>query len=86
MVTKQKPISVGPCGGQGGSPWDDGVFTTIRQIIIVHAAAIDSIRIEYDRNGLSVLSEKHGGNGGIKTDKIQLDFLNNELLVSMSGH
>eukprot|EP01018_Ginkgo_biloba_P020972 Gb_08638 [translate_table: standard] len=81
----QKPISVGPWGGQGGSPWDDGVFTTIRQIIIVHASAIDSIKIEYDRDGSPFWSERHGGSGGHKTDKIQLDYPN-ENLTSMSGH
>ncbi|KAH9326937.1 hypothetical protein KI387_007115 [Taxus chinensis] len=71
--------------GNGGSPWDDGVYTGIKQIVIVHAAAIDSIRIEYDKNGRSVWSDKHGGNGGTKTDKIVLDYPN-EILTSLSGH
>ncbi|KAH9326938.1 hypothetical protein KI387_007116, partial [Taxus chinensis] len=78
-------ISVGPWGGNGGSPWDDGDFKGIRQIVIVHAGAIDSIRIEYDKNGRSIWSDKHGGNGGDKTDKIVLDYPR-EHLTSMSGH
>lgn len=61
---------MGPWGGEGGSPWDDGVYTTIRQVVVVHGAAIDSIWIEYDNKGSSVWSERHGGNGGAKTDKV----------------
>lgn len=61
---------VGPWGGPGGSPWDDGAFTGIRQMIVVHGAVIDSIQIEYDKKGSSVWSEKHGGSGGTKIDKV----------------
>ena len=62
---------VGPCGGTGGYPWDDGVYSTIRQIVVGHGAAIDSIRIEYDLKGRSVWSETHGGtDGGSETDKV----------------
>eukprot|EP01018_Ginkgo_biloba_P020970 Gb_22485 [translate_table: standard] len=85
----KKPIAVnhdGPWGGQGGSPWDDGVFTNVREITIVSSAAIDSIRFQYDRHGRPHLAEKHGGNGGNITDKITLDFRNNEYLISISGH
>ena len=66
---------VGPCGGSGGSPWDDGVNAGIRQIILVRGVVIDSIRIEYDRDGSSVWSQMHGGSGGSITDKVimQLD-------------
>jgi hypothetical protein len=64
---------VGPWGGTGGYPWDDGVYSTIRQIVITHGAAIDSIRIEYDLKGRSVWSETHGGtDGGSDTDKVLL--------------
>lgn len=65
-------ISVGPWGGQCGGRWDDGVYCTIRQLVISHGAAINSIQIEYDTRGCSVWSEKHGGNGGTKTDKVNL--------------
>lgn len=85
-INGKSPIVVGPWGGTGGYPWDDGVYSTIRQIVISHGAAIDSIRIEYDLKGRSVWSETHGGSdGGSETDKVKLDFPD-EVLVSISGH
>ncbi|XP_022894534.1 jacalin-related lectin 3 [Olea europaea var. sylvestris] len=83
--TGKHTISVGPWGGQDGFHWDDGVYSTVRQLEIAHGAGIDSIRIEYDRNGASVWSEKHGGNGGPKTDKVRLDYPD-EFLTSIHGH
>ncbi|CAN1824129.1 Jacalin-related lectin 3, partial [Linum perenne] len=78
-------ISVGPWGGQTGARWDDGVYTAVRQVIIFHGAAIDSVQFEYDKKGSSVWSEKHGGTGGIKTNKVKLEYPE-EYLVSISGH
>ncbi|XP_027091225.1 uncharacterized protein [Coffea arabica] len=77
-------ISVGPWGGQDGYHWDDGVYSTVRQLVIAHGAGIDCIQIEYDRNGTSMWSEKHGGNGGAKIDKVRLDYPN-EFLTSIHG-
>lgn len=72
MEGKDKsPILVGPWGGAGGSAWDDGVFTAIRQLVVYHGAAIDSIQVEYDRKGSSVWGEKHGGQGGARVDKVR---------------
>ncbi|RCV17022.1 hypothetical protein SETIT_3G185500v2 [Setaria italica] len=85
-INGKSPIVVGPWGGTGGYPWDDGVYSTIRQIVITHGAAIDSIRIEYDLKGRSVWSETHGGtDGSSQADKVKLDFPD-EALVSVSGH
>ncbi|XVE56105.1 hypothetical protein DITRI_Ditri03aG0210600 [Diplodiscus trichospermus] len=81
----KKPVSVGPWGGQGGSCWDDGVFTTVRELVIAHGAGIDSIQIEYDNKGSSIWSKKHGGNGGSKTDKIKLDYPD-EFVTSINGY
>ncbi|KAL5203031.1 hypothetical protein ABZP36_013983 [Zizania latifolia] len=82
----KSPIVVGPWGGTGGYPWNDGVYSTIRQVMITHGAAIDSIRIEYDLKGTSVWSETHGStDGGSETDKVKLDFPD-EILVSVSGY
>lgn len=50
--------------------WDDGVYSTIRKLEIAHGTGVDSIKVEYDKNGTSVISEKHGGGGGAKTDKV----------------
>ncbi|KAE8656424.1 Jacalin-related lectin 3 [Hibiscus syriacus] len=81
----QKPVTVGPWGGQGGSSWDDGVYFTIRQLVIAHGSGVDSIQIEYDNKGNSLWSKKHGGNGGSKTDKVKLDFPD-EFLTSVHGY
>ncbi|XP_058110546.1 jacalin-related lectin 3-like isoform X2 [Magnolia sinica] len=85
MRNGKSPIAVGPWGGQGGTKWDDGAYTTIRQLVVVHAVAIDSIQIEYDNKGSSVWSEKHGGSGGSRTDQIKLNFPD-EYLISISGY
>ncbi|KAI5435160.1 jacalin-related lectin 3 isoform X1 [Lathyrus oleraceus] len=81
----KKPASVGPWGGNGGSRWDDGIYSGVRQLVIVHGAGIDSIQIEYDRKGSSIWSEKHGGSGGNKTDKVKLDYPD-EFLTSIHGY
>ncbi|XP_059636411.1 jacalin-related lectin 3 isoform X2 [Cornus florida] len=78
-------ISVGPWGGQDGFRWDDGVCSTVKQLVVAHGAGIDSIRIEYEKNGTSVWSEKHGGSGGLKTDKVKLEYPD-EYLTSIHGH
>ncbi|XP_071680607.1 jacalin-related lectin 3 [Lolium perenne] len=82
----KSPIVVGPWGGIGGYPWDDSVYSTIRQIVITHGAAVDSIRIEYDLKGNSIWSKPHGSTEeGSDTDKVKLDFPG-EILVSVSGY
>ncbi|CAI9116823.1 OLC1v1018087C1 [Oldenlandia corymbosa var. corymbosa] len=82
---KSHTISVGPWGGQDGYHWDDGVYTGIRQLVISHGAGIDAIQIEYDRNGTSVWSDKHGGSGGTNIDKVRLDYPD-EFLTSIHGY
>ncbi|KAH7567215.1 hypothetical protein JRO89_XS07G0032900 [Xanthoceras sorbifolium] len=81
----KKPLSVGPWGGQGGSRWDDGVYSTVRKVVIGHGSGIDSIEIEYDKKGSSIWSDKHGGKGGHKLDTVVLDHPN-EFLTSIHGH
>lgn len=81
----KKDFSAGPWGGNGGTSWDDGAYTGIRQIVLVHAEAIESVEFEYDRDGSPAWSERHGGAGTKITDKIQLDYPK-EILTSMSGH
>ncbi|KAM7521165.1 hypothetical protein LguiB_020127 [Lonicera macranthoides] len=78
-------ITVGPWGGQDGIYWDDGVYSTIRQVEIAYGAGIDSIRFEYEMKGASVWSEKHGGVGSTKTDKIKLGYPD-EFLTSIRGY
>lgn len=56
--------SLGPFGGQGGDPWDDGVHSDVRGFEIVVGSVIESIRVEYDYNGSSIQCSKHGGDHG----------------------
>ncbi|RZC90574.1 hypothetical protein C5167_029707 [Papaver somniferum] len=85
------PVCAGPwpsSNRQEGDPWDDGFHTTVKQLVIVHGAGIDSVKFEYHDNNSgtsSVWSQKHGGSGGFKTDKIKLDFPG-EYLKSISGY
>ncbi|KAF8022779.1 hypothetical protein BT93_F0327 [Corymbia citriodora subsp. variegata] len=83
--TGKKTVSVGPWGGQDGSRWDDGVYSTVRQLVIAHGAGIDSIQIEYDMKGNSIWTEKHGGNGGCRVDRVKIDYPD-EFLISVHGH
>ncbi|KAK7333222.1 hypothetical protein VNO80_29987 [Phaseolus coccineus] len=85
MSFEEKPVSVGPWGGKGGYLWDDGVYSTVRQLVISHGEGIDSIQIEYDKNGRSIWSLKYGGSGGYKIDKIKLDYPD-EFLTSIDGY
>lgn len=78
-------VSAGPWGGECGTRWDDGVYCSIRQMLIGHGAVFDSIQIEYDTRGCAVWKEKHGGSGGVKTDKVKLDYPE-EYLISISGY
>ncbi|WOG91987.1 hypothetical protein DCAR_0311243 [Daucus carota subsp. sativus] len=78
-------VKLGPWGGQDGIHWDDGVYSTVRQVEIAHGTGIDSIRVEYDSSGVSIWSEKHGGQGGNITDKVKLEYPE-EFLTSMHGH
>ena len=51
MVKEPIPIGPGPWGGDGGKPWDDGVYTGVKQIYIMRTDFIGSVQIEYDRSG-----------------------------------
>ncbi|KAF8013847.1 hypothetical protein BT93_I1645 [Corymbia citriodora subsp. variegata] len=77
--------SIGPFGGQGGCPWDDGDSTGVRKIIVKGGSAIDSITVEYDKNGYVVQGPKHGGDGCHPTFEIKLDYPQ-EYLTSFFGH
>lgn len=63
-------VTVGPWGNQNEARWDDGVFSSVRQVVISYGAGIDSILIEYDKKGwgCSVWSDKHDGSVGFKTN------------------
>uniref|UniRef100_A0A0D9WJ85 Jacalin-type lectin domain-containing protein n=1 Tax=Leersia perrieri TaxID=77586 RepID=A0A0D9WJ85_9ORYZ len=85
LVVSKKLMKVGPWGGPGGNPWDDGGHTGIRSITLTYDRFIDSIAVEYDRNGLAVPGDRHGGAGGNQTTQIKLSFPE-EYLTTVSGH
>jgi hypothetical protein len=72
-VKEPIPIGPGPWGGDGGKPWDDGVYTGVKQIYIMRNDFIGSIQIEYDRSGQSIWSTKHG-NGGQITHRVSSEY------------
>lgn len=57
----------GPWGGKGGVAWDDEHIGGIRQMVIRHGAAIDSIQILYEIRGTLHWGGIHGGTGGTET-------------------
>ncbi|KAK1375962.1 Jacalin-type lectin domain-containing protein [Heracleum sosnowskyi] len=84
-IRKKIRFVAGPWGGNGGASWDDGVYSGVREIVLVYDHCIDSIRVIYDKHGKLVTGEKHGGVGGNKMAEIKLQ-LPDEYLVGVSGH
>uniref|UniRef100_A0A5B7B3R1 Putative eukaryotic translation initiation factor isoform 4G-1-like n=1 Tax=Davidia involucrata TaxID=16924 RepID=A0A5B7B3R1_DAVIN len=68
-------ISVGPWGGPSGNEWHYYKANgDIRKIIIVHGEAVDSILFKSDNgDGSMEYSNKFGGQGGNRTDKVDID-------------
>lgn len=68
------PREAGPWGASGAKPWDDGVFFNVKQIRVLVGESlkvIHAIQFEYvRRDGQSVLSQLHGGQGGEKTQVV----------------
>lgn len=63
-----KHFNLGQYGGQGGDPWEE-TFQTIRRLVIYHGLWIDSIQMEYeDEKQELIWSEKHGGDGGFRSE------------------
>jgi len=74
------PITYGPWGGSGGMIFDDGIYTGVRQINLTRNTAITSLKVKYDRNGQEVWGNKHGGTGGIITDKVSQEAIRSRLM------
>ncbi|KAI3989187.1 hypothetical protein MKX01_033223 [Papaver californicum] len=85
VIKEPAPCGPGPWGGDGGQPWDDGVFTGIKQIFLTKGEAICSLQIEYDRNGQSVWSTRHGGSGGDTTNRIKFNYPH-QVITCISGY
>ncbi|KQK05125.1 jacalin-related lectin 19 isoform X2 [Brachypodium distachyon] len=85
MVASKKLMKVGPWGGSGGTPWDDGGHTGIRSITMCYDhRCVDSIAVEYDQSGIPVHGDRHGGAGGNQTTQVKLRFPD-EHLTAVSG-
>ncbi|KDP26963.1 hypothetical protein JCGZ_22259 [Jatropha curcas] len=79
------PIILGPYGGHYGDPWEDKSYSTLRQIqLTVCEFGIESIRFQFDRNGSSAWSKRHGSKAEGKLEKVILDYPS-EFLISVSG-
>lgn len=80
MVKEPATFGSGPWGGDDGKPWDDGVFTGIKKIFLTKGQGIYAIQIEYERNGQSMWSVKHGSNNEGSCHVVILIFHYNYLL------
>ncbi|KAK1427334.1 hypothetical protein QVD17_16017 [Tagetes erecta] len=87
MPIMAMPREAGPWGACGGKPWDDGVFSTIKQVR-VHLGELNfiyALQFEYlKKDGKSVLSQIHGGTDGSKIELVDLDG-EEEFLTGISG-
>ncbi|XP_024972018.1 agglutinin-like [Cynara cardunculus var. scolymus] len=82
------PREAGPWGVSGGKPWDDGVFSTVKQVH-VHVGeslkVIYSVQFKYVKwDAKVVLSPMHGGTGGDQIESVNLDGTD-EYLTGISG-
>nr|ASK06165.1 lectin [Artocarpus hypargyreus] len=80
-----KTIIVGPWGGSGGSAWDDGSYTGIREIELSYGDAIGTFNVSYDFNGTPFAGPKYPSKQFSSTTKIELDFPK-EFFVSVNGY
>lgn len=65
-------IPCGPWGGSGGTAFDDGYYTGIRQINVSRNVGIVYIRVLYACDEESIWGSRSGGTGGFKHDKVNL--------------
>ncbi|KAI3762857.1 hypothetical protein L1987_53299 [Smallanthus sonchifolius] len=87
MLRMAMPREAGPWGASGGKSWDDGVFSTIKQVR-VHLGELNviyALQFEYlKKDGKSVLSQIHGGADGSKVELVNFD-CEDEFLIGISG-
>ncbi|KAL8261208.1 hypothetical protein R6Q59_025257 [Mikania micrantha] len=78
------PRDAGPWGAGGGKPWDDGVFSAVKQIRIFLGSlnAVYALQFEYLKSdGNCVLSQIHGGTDGFEIQRIDLNVKDEYLTV-----
>lgn len=69
-----------------GEEFDDGIYWTVRQLVLhYNKQLVNCIQIEYDRNGISHWSDKHGNpNVHGETTTVMLDYPD-EFITSVHG-
>ena len=68
--TEKGVVTYGAWGGTGGTVFDDGVFTGVRQIHLSRNVGIVSIRVLYEQNGEATWGGKISRTGVFKSDKV----------------
>ncbi|KAL3616911.1 hypothetical protein CASFOL_039305 [Castilleja foliolosa] len=71
-LSSEGEIRVGAWGGPYGNPWSFKAKRGIKQIIICSGAVIDSIMFKDDV--VDDCSDRFGGPGGNRTEKVSIDF------------
>ncbi|KAK9061324.1 hypothetical protein SSX86_018504 [Deinandra increscens subsp. villosa] len=95
-IKNEKPSSIaampreaGPWGAGGGKPWDDGVFSSIKQVRVYLGKlnAVYALQFDYLRSdGECVVSQIHGGTDhGVTIELVPLDVEKDEYLMGFSG-
>lgn len=72
-------MKFGPYGGAGGNPWKENVFSKIKAFVIYHQEWIFALQIYYEKNGESISSPLHGGDGGSRSEVSPKLFKDNNL-------
>ncbi|KAK1427343.1 hypothetical protein QVD17_16026 [Tagetes erecta] len=84
----EMPREVGPWGASGGKPWDDGVFSSVKQVSVYlgELHMIYALQFEYlKKDGKSVVSQIHGRiYGAKKIELVSLDGVE-EFFTGISG-
>ncbi|XAR61765.1 hypothetical protein NMG60_11016276, partial [Bertholletia excelsa] len=85
IVKMVVPRDPGPWGAALGKQWDDGVFSTVKQVRVLLASDVNvirSVQIKYQKaNGEVVWSPRHGGPRGGSTEVGGID----EIFVGIEG-
>ncbi|XP_059630029.1 agglutinin-like [Cornus florida] len=83
-MANEEPVTFGPYGGSGGEKWDDGIYSTVTELVIYSGDIINSIQIVYDTiEGKPVSKTRRGGDGGFP-NSVKFEYPA-EYLVSISG-
>ncbi|XP_025014519.2 jacalin-related lectin 3 isoform X2 [Ricinus communis] len=84
---KKLILTMGPWGGTGNK-WDDGIYSTVRRLLMDYGEAIVSLRIEYDNEGHSKWGAKQGAKSTFNREGTGLVDLHypNEYLTSVHGY